>query len=143
MVDGVEMMWTRHPNVIYVDPSQALETLYALQKNSASLQAIDNHQRGRLSSRVSGFGGAVRRYLAKLQVTPGKDDPPHTATVLASLRQSLGLARHALDGSLREVEDPAWGISEPLGETERVKVSPRPGMEWGCRKEDREGRWST
>ena len=33
-----------------------------------------------------------------------------------------------LDGSLREVEDLWYGISEVSGETERPKVSPRPDV---------------
>ena len=126
--DGAEATWAKHPRVVYVNPSHALESLYALQKNPTSLQAIKNYQHGRLSSRVSDLGGVVREYLTGSQVTPGKNTPPQVVTAIALLRQSLDIARGALDGSLREVEDLGWGISEVLGETERTKVSLRPDV---------------
>ena len=61
------------------------------------------------------------------QAIPGKGTP-QVATTIALLRRSLDLARRALDGSLREVEDLGCGISEVLGEIERPQVSPRPDV---------------
>jgi len=119
--DGAETMWTKLPKVIHVNPSQALESLYTL-KNSASLQAIESYQHGKLSSRMSDFDSAVREHLTEAQTTLGKDVSPRTFTAVALLHQSLNLARRTLDDSLREVDDLACGIGGLLGETETAKV---------------------
>ena len=116
------------PKVIHVNPSQALESLYTLKKNSTSLQAIGSYQHGRLSSRISDFDSAVGEHLTEAQATLGKDVPPHAFTAFALLHQSLNLARRTLDGSLREVDDLAFGIGELLGETETAKVCLRPDV---------------
>ena len=96
--DGVEAMRAEHPKATYVTPSQALGSLYVLQKNPASLQAIANYQHGRLSSHVSDLGGVVREYLMESQATPGKGTVPQVATTIALLRPSPDLARWALTG---------------------------------------------
>jgi hypothetical protein len=126
--DGAKTIWTKLPKVIHVNPSQALESLYTLQKNSTSMQAIGSYQHGKLSSRISDFDSVVREHLTEAQATPGKDVPPHAFTAVALLHQSLNLARRTLDGSLREVDDLACGISELLGETETAKVCLRPDV---------------
>ena len=126
-VEGeAETIWTKPPKVICVNPSQALESLYTLKENPTSLQAIGNYQHGKISSRISDFDSAVRENLAEAQATLGKGVPLHAFTAAALLHQSLNLARRALDGSLREVDDLACGVSDILGETETTKVSLRP-----------------
>ena len=97
--DSAKATWAKHPKVIYVNPSQALESLYAQQKNPTSLRAIENYQRGRCF-RVSGLGSAVHRCLTGSQATPGKDAPSQVVTAIALLRRSLDLA----DGPSREFE---------------------------------------
>ena len=126
-VEGeTEPIWTKLPKVICINPSQALEYLYTLKEGPTSLQAIGNYQYGKISSRISDFGSAVRENLAEAQATLGKDVPLHVFTAAVLLHQSLNLVRRALNGSLREVDDLACGISGLLGETETAKVSLRP-----------------
>ena len=126
--EGVETIWTKLPKFIYVNPSQALESMYALKKNPTSLQAIGDYQHGKLSSRISDFGSAVRENLTEAEAILGKDSPPCTFTAVALLRRSLNLARRSIDDSSREVDDLACGISELLGETERAKVCLHPDV---------------
>ena len=126
MEGETEPIWTKLPKVICINPSQALEYLYTLKEGPTSLQAIGNYQYGKISSRISDFGSAVRENLAEAQATLGKDVPLHVFTAAVLLHQSLNLARRALNGSLREVDDLACGISGLLGETETAKVSLRP-----------------
>jgi len=126
--DGAEKIWTKLPKVIYVNPPQALESLYTLKKDSASLQAIGSYQHGKLSSRMSDFDSVVREHLTEARTTLGKGVPPRAFTAVTLLHQSLNLARRTLDGSLREVDDLAYGISELLGETETAKVCLRPDV---------------
>ena len=126
--DGAGTIWTKPPKVIHINPSQGLESLYTLKENSTSLQAIESYQHGKLSSRISDFDGAVRENLTEAQATLGKDVLPHAFIAVALLHQSLNLARHTLDGSLREVDDLACGIGGLLGETETAKVCLRPDV---------------
>ena len=126
--DGVKTVWTKIPTVIYVNPSQALESLCTLKNNPTSVQAIENYQNGKLSSRISDFGSAIREHLTEAEATLGKDAPPHAFTAIVLLHRSLNLARRTLDDSSREVDDLARGISELLGETETAKVCLRPDV---------------
>ena len=126
--ERVDTVWTKRPKVIYVNPSQALESLYALRENPGSLQAIGVYQHGRLSSRLSDLDGAVRENLTEAKATPGNDILPRAFTAIALLRQSLNLARRSLDDSLQEVDNLTSGIGELLGETEKAKVSLHPDV---------------
>lgn len=123
--DRAETIWTKLPKVIYVNPPQALESLYTLKKNPTSLQAIGNYQHGKLSSRISDFDSAVREHLAEVQATIAKDALPHAFAAMALLHRSLNIARHTLDDSSREVDGLVCSISELLGEMETAKVSLR------------------
>lgn len=51
--------------------------------------------------------------------------PPRALTAIALLCQSLNIARRPLDNSLHEVDDLRCRIGEPLGETQKAKVSLR------------------
>ena len=120
--DRAGTIWTNPPKVVYVDPSQALESLYTLKKNPTSLQAIGSYQHGKLSSRISDFGGAVRENLTEAKVAFGEEVSIRASTSAALLRRSLNLARRSIDDSAHEVDDLAHGISELLGEIETAKV---------------------
>ena len=126
--EGAETIWAKPPKFIYVNPSQALESLHTLKKNPTSTQAIGEYQHGKLASRISDFGGAIRENLAEAEVTLGKDTPPHSFTAIALLYRSLNLARDSLNDSSREADDLARGISELLGETETAKVCLHPDV---------------
>ena len=119
---GTETTWTKCPRVVYINPSQALESLRTLKKNPTSLQAIEDYQHGKLSSRISDLGGVIRENLTEAKVTIGKDAPPHAFTAVALLHRSLNLAQRSLDDSSHEVDDLTFGIGKLLGETETAKV---------------------
>ena len=121
-------IWGKAPKVFYVNPPQALESLHTLKQNPTSPQAIGEYQHGKLASRVSDFGGAIRESLKEARVTLGKEAQPHAFTAVALLHQSLNLARGSLDDSSREVDDLARGIGELLGETETAKVCLHPDI---------------
>ena len=123
-----ETMWTKLPKVIYVNPSQALESLRTLKKNPTSLQAIEDYQHGKLSSRISEFDGAIRENVTEAKVVLGKDASSRAFTAIALLHRSLNLARRSLEDGSREVDDLARGISKLLGETETIKASLHPGV---------------
>ena len=123
-----ETIWTKFPKAIYINPSQALESLHTLKKDPTSLEAIGNYQYGKLSSRISDFDAAVREQLIETQATLGKDASPSAFTAVTLLCRSLNLARRTLDNDSREVDDLACGISELLGETETAKVCLRPDV---------------
>lgn len=126
--EGGETVWTKRPKVIYVNPPQALGSLYALKQNPGSLQAIGVYQHGRLSSRISDFDSAVHENLTEVKAILGNDASPRAFTSIALLRQSLSLARKSLDDSLLEVDRLTSGIGDLLGETEKVKVSLHPDI---------------
>jgi len=126
--ERAETIWTKLPNVVYVDPSQALESLYAFKKNPTSLQAIGNYQHGKLSSRISDFDSAVSENLTEAKTTLGKDVSVRGFTAAALLHRSLNLARRSLDDSLHEVEDLARSIGELLGEIEKAKICLHPDV---------------
>ena len=123
-----ETIRAKPPKVIYVNPPQALESLHTLKKNPTSPQAIGEYQHGKLASRVSDFGSAIRENLMEAGITPGKDAPSRTFTAVALLHRSLNLARGSIDDSSREVDNLARGISELLGETETAKVCLHPDI---------------
>ncbi|KAF9784384.1 hypothetical protein BJ322DRAFT_1007209 [Thelephora terrestris] len=124
--EGAWTIWTKPPKVIYVNPSQALESLSTLKKNPGSLQAIEVYQHGKLSSRISDFDSAVRETLTEAKATLGNDASPPAFTAVALLNRSLNLARHSLNNSLREVDDLTCDIGELLGEAEKTKVCLHP-----------------
>ena len=126
--DGTDIVWTKFPKVIYVNPSQALESLYTLKENPTSLQAIGNYQHGKLSSRISDFDSAIREHLTEAGAILGKSAPPHAFTAIVLLHRSLNLARRTLDHSSREVDDLTRAIGELLGETETAKICLRPDV---------------
>ena len=123
-----ETIWTKLPKVVYVNPSQALESLQTLKKDPTSLRAIGGYQHGKLSSRVSDFDSAIRGNITEAKVIFRKDTPPHAFTAITLLHQSLNLARRSLDNSSREVDKLARGIGELLGETETAKVCLHPDV---------------
>ena len=126
--EGAETIWAKPPKFIYVNPSQAIESLQTLKKNPTSPQAIGEYQYGKLASRISDFGTAIRKNLAEAEANLGKDSPFHAFTAVALLHRSLNIARGSLDESSREAADLARGISELLGETEITKLRLRPDV---------------
>jgi len=122
------MTRAKPPKLIYVNPSQALESLRILKKNPTSPQAIGEYQHGKLASRISDLGGAIRENLTEVKATLGKDTPPHAFTAVALLHRSLNIAQGSLGDSSREADDLARGISELLGETETTKVCLHPDV---------------
>ena len=126
--EGAETIWAKPPKFIYVNPSQALKSLGTLKKNPTSPQAIGEYQHGKLASRISDFGSAIRENLTETKVTLGKDTPPHAFTAVALLHRSLNLAQGSLGDSSREADDLARGIGELLGETETAKVCLHPDV---------------
>ena len=123
-----ETMWTRLPKFVYVNPSQALESLHTLKENPTSLQAIGGYQHGKLSSRISDFDSVIRENLTEAKVTLGRDALPQAFTAAALLHRSLNLARRSIDDSSHEVDDLACSISELLGETETARVCLHPDV---------------
>jgi len=126
--EGAEMIWAKPPKFIYVNPSQALESLHTLKMNPTSPQAIGEYQHGKLASRVSDFGSTIRENLTGAKATLGKDAPPHAFTAVALLHRSLNIARGSLREGSHEADDLARGISELLGETETAKVCLHPDV---------------
>ena len=126
--ERVQTLWNKPPKVIYVNPSQALESLSTLKKNPGSLQSIGVYQHGKLSSRISDFDGAVRESLKETQAILGNGAPPHAPTAVALLHRSLNLARRSLNDNLREVDDLRGGIGGLLGEAEKTKVCLHPDV---------------
>ena len=126
--EGAETIWAKPPKVVYVNPSQTLESLYTFKKNPTSVQAIGNYQHGKLFSRISDFDSAISENLTEAKTTFGKDTSAHAFTAVTLLHRSLNLARRSLDGSSHEVEDLARGIGELLGEMEKAKVCLHPDV---------------
>ena len=126
--EGTETIWTKFPKVVYVNPSQALESLHTLKQNPTSLQAIGEYQHGKLSSHISDLDSVIRETLTEAKTTLGEDAGPHAFTAIALLHRSLNLARRSLNDSLHEADDLVCGIGELLGETETAKVCLHPDV---------------
>ena len=138
--ERAETIWTKLPKVVYVDPSQALESLYAFKKNPTSLHATGNYQHGKLSSHISDFDSAVSENLTEAKRTLGKDASARGFTAVALFHRSLNLARRSPDASSHEVGDLTRGIGELLGGIEKAKVCLHSGV-LGVGWRPREGDW--
>jgi len=139
--ERAETIWTKLPKVVYVDPSQALESLYAFKKNPTSLHATGNYQHGKLSSHISDFDSAVSENLTEAERTLGKDASARGFTAVALLHWSLNLARRSPDASSHEVGDLTRDIGELLGGMEKAKVCLHSDVlgVWDGRSEESDG----